>query len=708
MDLHPTAWETFHGKNVRLTVCHGSRSHVNAPRLLQDSERVIDCLTTLLKPDAPRDHMSLHILLADPTDLLAEELPVEFDQTTGTGEFCRIVCVASNDEPFGVPIEPAVSELLNHWFGRTVSKSQSLVAGISGYVSACAMVGPPLAEADRWVKSELDSGRFVTILNCVSDSMASKSVARPSWSNAACTSFVGYVIENNGPLALRQYFKYWALRRAMGLRCAAFKQPLAVLEESWLASLRRKSIHGNELRSLLRRMLPLLSEFRWRQFEVLLLTLAAAAYNMVWPIATQRFIRMLAGHLKASTHAVGGSTAIPAYSAGGHEFFIHHVAPFLAVLLVLYVLDAIVTMRRTYAASWINVQVLNKLRERMYSHILDLSHDFYSTAKCADLMARLTDDIQNVQQALQQVTNKSFYQIFTLIGGIITLTFLNASQWQLTASVLVIVPVFAIVYATLKTRNKSASRDQRKRVSQTATATQESLLAHSTVKAFAMQKAALDQYRHRLDAQGKSALRLAILSSLSDLSEDMVTALAQLIIFGVGGYLLLVSPSPGPDHGLGNLAAALLLVKVIFGPITSLSGVGQTMQQAAGAMERVSDLFDEPVAVADKPDAIELTPLTGEIRFSEVNFGYGSPRSILRGLNLSIPAGANVAIVGATGSGKTTIINNPSYAILGRWSQERPHRRSRYSRCHRFVTPQPDRDSISGYFHLRHDCDGKY
>jgi len=642
--------ERLTSKNAHVTFGQDSCSQTDAQRILQETVRVLDSLTTLIQPDPSLESAQVHICLVSSLDEISDELEADIVSQFGPLISSTIYRETSAGLPPVLPVDEIVHLWLNYYYGDAARRSALLSEGLSGYIAATALLGPSIAESDRRVHEELENGHYLSIFALAPSKSPSK--LSGSYGSAAWTSFIAFIINNNGPSAFRHYCEVLNTAQPDSAAMAAFTQPLAVLEEAWLAALRRKSGRKDDLRSLMKRLLPLLREFKWRQGEVVLLTMAAAAYNLVWPISTQRFIHMVAGYLKSYSD----SSRAP-MEASGRLFFLHQVAPFLCVLLVLYIVDALVTMRRTYAASRINVQLLNRLRERMYNHILSLSHDFYTNSKCADLMTRLTDDVQNVQQALQQVTNKSLYQIFTLAGGVIALIVMNRSRWQITTSVLLIVPLFAFIYATLRARNKAASREQRKRVSQTASATLESLLAHSTVKAFNLQLSMFEAYRHRLELQGQSALNLAMLGALSDLSEDMVTALAQLVIFGVGGYMLVVVPSPGPDHGLGELAAALLLVKVIFGPIASLSGVGQTIQQAAGAIERVNDLFDETVAVSDKEGAIDLPRPEKQIRFENVRFGYGSPRATLRGLSMTIPAGANVAIVGATGSGKSTIIN---------------------------------------------------
>jgi ABC-type multidrug transport system fused ATPase/permease subunit len=184
---------------------------------------------------------------------------------------------------------------------------------------------------------------------------------------------------------------------------------------------------------------------------------------------------------------------------------------------------------------------------------------------------------------------------------------------------------------------------------------QQYLTAHAVIKAFRLEEKTLSDYRSRIKALQKSKLQLAVLSALTDLSEDTATALAQLVIFGVGGYLVI--RDGGRGLGVGDLAALLVLAKNIFSPIASLAGIGQTMQQATGAMERVSELFNEPITIRDLPDAKPLSPLDTTIQLENVTFRYGGDRAALNSVTLAIPAGMHVAIVGPSGSGKSSTLN---------------------------------------------------
>ena len=175
-------------------------------------------------------------------------------------------------------------------------------------------------------------------------------------------------------------------------------------------------------------------------------------------------------------------------------------------------------------------------------------------------------------------------------------------------------------------------------------------------KAFRLEDKTLSDYRSRIRSLQKSKLQLAVLSALTDLSEDTATALAQLVIFGVGGYLVI--RDGGRGLGVGDLAALLVLAKNIFSPIASfLPASVKPCSRLRAPMERVSELFNEsPITVYDQPDAKPLAPLTKHIQLDSVTFRYGGDRAALDRVTLSIPAGSHVAIVGPSGSGKSSTL----------------------------------------------------
>ncbi len=619
-----TAWTEFAGKGVTVYARADTYASRRAHEELRNAERFVSALRALLLPDEHKAATPLPIYLLDPAAPLPSSLPAD-----------AVLSSLSADAPGQPPFRAVTEHLLARWLGPQAASPAVLVDGLAGLAAARAKVGAPsVAEADECVQEELDAKRPVVLRG-----------GGEEW-NPAATSFAAFLTQQCGLAAVRQFLAEYDPQRQDKAAQEAFRQPLAVLEEAWLSGLRRRSPGQDALRALLPRLLSLLKPYKAQWAEVLALLTLAAAFNVVAPLAAKFF-----------THAISEYFTHPG-GLSGADFFRQRMAGPLLVFTGLVALEAVVSLRREYAVSRLNLSVLNGLQDNLFRHLLRLGHNFHANpqTKMGDLMTRMTSDLNNVQQALTQVSNKFLYQLLTLAWGIGALVYADRGHLELIGLVLLVVPLFGASYAVLKSQNKAASRENRKRVGESTAALQENLSAHALIKAFGLEERTMAAYRARSDAQQRSALHLAVLSGLSDLSEDIATALAQLIIFGVGGWLVLVHPGGGADHGIGDLTAALLLVKTIFGPIASLSGVGQTVQQASGSIERVNELFDEPVTVDETPQAKPLPPLASAIELREVTFGY-SAQPILNHLTLTVPAGSNVAVVGPSGCGKSTTVN---------------------------------------------------
>jgi len=342
---------------------------------------------------------------------------------------------------------------------------------------------------------------------------------------------------------------------------------------------------------------------------------------------------------------------------GGHgvtvearqHFLDHTLLPSVEMLAVIFLVNAAVWVRRSYVTNWLNQQVMRSLQERMFDHLQKLPASFYLKAQVGDLVSRLISDLNVVQEAMKQLGSSAIYQVLAaLVSGIVMLKLSPV----LGALVLVIVPVFACTFVLLADRFQSASSDMQKLTSATVTNVEESLYAQAIIKAFCLESKARAKYHLHQMAQLKATMRIINLRSYSDLSQVLSLALAQTVILGVGGYMVVAH-----TVSVGTLVAFYQLLPQVFGPVAFLTGVSQNVQLAAGALERVNEVLSEPVTISDRPGARDLEEFRNCIEFSHVEFAYEPGIPILQDVNLTIPVGTSVAFVGPSGSGKSTTIN---------------------------------------------------
>jgi len=627
-------WKAHPGRSVTVYSIPGSYADRRASEVASNAQRAVDELSKLLSPDADRRTEMLKIYVVDPRvdGLNASASNVENPISGATCEGDFIVYVLQPDAPAEPIVKPITPLLISHWFGEDAASARAIVEGIGCFVASKIQAGPSVAESDAWVRDEIKARRPISVLSSIS---ASESAADPNAHAMAFTSFTSYLIANYGWASVRTLLTGYDRNRPDQSVIAVYYHPMGVLQENWLSALRKKAGGKDVLQTLIPQLLPLLRPYRRQQAELVLLLLVAAGTNVAPPVLIKQITNLIKHH--------SGNVLPP-------EFW-----NFIGILISVYIINALVSMRRAYAINSLNLTILNNLQMRMFALLQRLPHSYYSRAKLGDVMSRLTGDLDNVQTALAQLTNKGIYQIVLLMCGIFAL-FFTATNWVLRLSILSIIPLFWVTYSLLRSHNKAASQEQRARVGQTSSTAQEILAAQAqgVIKAFGMEDRVTAQYGNRIDVQRRSKLKLTMLSALTDLSEDSATALAQVLIFAVGGWMVMKHIGKMEE---GDLVGSALLIKYILGPVASLSGIGQTLQQATGAMDRVTEIFEEPVLLEDKPNALPLPPVSGAVEMEGIQFGYESHRPILRNISLKIPAGANVAFVGTSGSGKSTIIN---------------------------------------------------
>lgn len=600
-----STWERTAGKGVAVHVVEGSYPARRAALELREAERTVAALNELLAPMDDRRGEAVDIYLTDVGDGDEQNRsPAPNDEA--------IVRLVQPDGP-GRPIAYPLTRLLVHrWFGPQAASATLFVNGIAGVVGARSESGPRLEEVDDRMRAELRAGHPVSVLGSDTEEVA--------------TSFLGFLLRGHGVEPLREFLAAYDPERRDHAAMTAYQRPLAALDELWQADLRELSGVRATFRALFSHLVPLLKP-EWRRWlEIFAYMLVGIGYTIAIPLSFKYLF----------------DTVIPDRSVG-------RLGVFVAVLFAIFVANAFIIVRRSYVTALVNQRVLFGLQERMFERLQRLSHDFYGRAKVGDLMSRLSQDLNTVQEATTAVLAQGVFLVLCAAAAAITAIVLSP---LLGALVLVVVPLFSLSYLLLLSRIRAASREVQTVYGQVASTMHENLSAHSLVKALGLERRAIASYRARLDGLLRAIMRIALLSSIFEASVGMAVTLGQLLVLGVGGYLVIEG-----HLTVGTLVAFVGLLPTFFQPISTLADVGQQIQRATGAIDRMLEVLDEPISVPDKPDAPAVPPVTREIRLEHVDFGYDADRQILQDLTMTIPAGSHVAIVGPSGSGKSTVVN---------------------------------------------------
>ena len=688
---HAIRWQQHAGKRVTLHAPEGSLAAQAATRYLRPADGIVDELEKLLDPPKDKATERVDIYMIDPLPEIPSALTG--DRSAGNGAAADrqaslmgagasgVMHLVQPEEPAGA-MAPAMAELLvRRWFGPDASLASELVVGIGALAAARAGASPPIEETDQWVRDEITAGRKISIFGggaseegevdmervSEEDLAALGMTAPPAGSEpepepepepeaeppaadegpppAAAASFVNFLIAQTDPTSLKRYFEAFTPARKDEAANAVFRRPLANLEEQWQKSMGAQT-KGPGMIGFFKFIGPLLKPHMFSYIETVVYMVITAVFGVMIPLVTGCLVDALArANLPGGGPEPGGLCGVvaPTLTAG-------RLVPIVLILVFIYLLEQGIEVRRALVEAKLYNRIGLTLREKLFGHLLKLSHRFYGNARVGDVASRLSNDLDSLQAGVQQVFSGGVFMF--LMSSIAAITALLKS-WMVGLLLLMIVPVFVLANRFLGARIAKRSLELAELHGESADVLQESLSAHAVVKAYSLESRVMGSYVGKLNLLIRSAIRLMLTGHLYEGTIRFSTTLAQLMVLTVGSLLVINGTIPDP----GTLVALMLLLPSIIVPMTQLADIGQTIQSASGSFIRAQQILQEPVDIADKEGASELPPIEKEIRFEDITFGYDSDRLILDGLNLTIAHGTNVAIVGPSGSGKSTVVN---------------------------------------------------
>ena len=302
---------------------------------------------------------------------------------------------------------------------------------------------------------------------------------------------------------------------------------------------------------------------------------------------------------------------------------------------------------QTYLTGWVGERILADLRIKLFGHLQRLSLGFFERNRAGVIISRLTNDVEALDQLVTDGVTTLVQSTLTLIGTAILLFVLD---WRLALATLAVIPVMSAGTILFRIYSSRAYAAVRERLGLVTATLAEDIAGMRIVQAFTREDRNIEHFREVAGHYREANMQTVVLNALYFPFVDLVSSVALAVVLGYGGHLYFQE-----DLTLGTLFAFLLYVQNFFDPVQQLSQLYSTFLSATAALDKIMDVLDEEPQVVDGPDARELPPVEGHVRFEHVRFGYGDGPDVLHDLDLDVPAGTTVALVGHTGAGKSTI-----------------------------------------------------
>jgi ATP-binding cassette, subfamily B, multidrug efflux pump len=335
---------------------------------------------------------------------------------------------------------------------------------------------------------------------------------------------------------------------------------------------------------------------------------------------------------------------------GRHGTDFHHVAQILAVVLALNIGSAICALFQARITATLVQQAVFRLRGEVQAKLSRLPLSYFDRQPRGEILSRVTNDIDNLQQSMQQTLSQLVTSILTIIG---VLTLMFVISWELALIALVTVPGSAVAMRKIAKRAQPQFINQWKFTGRLNGQIEEMYTGHALVAAFGQRETALQTFTEQNEALYNASYRAQFISGTIQPVMMFVSNLNYVLVAVVGGLLI-----AGGTLTLGAVTAFIQYSRQFSQPLTQVASMANMLQSGVASAERVFALLDAAEMDADPAEpARPVGVVAGRVEFQDVSFRYAPDRPLIEHVSLTVEPGQTVAIVGPTGAGKTTLVN---------------------------------------------------
>ncbi len=320
--------------------------------------------------------------------------------------------------------------------------------------------------------------------------------------------------------------------------------------------------------------------------------------------------------------------------------------------LVVMVISNLIAVVETYMNTWVAQHIAFDMRNQMYAHIQRMPQSFFTSNMQGDIITRMTSDISGVQSVISGTMTSIFSNVCTIV---VTATALFQKNWVLAIIGLAMVPLLSFPTISVGKRRwkiASLSQEQADKMNQHLNETL-SISGQQLTKLFTKEKQQYDDYVSVNEKCTKLTIRERMAGMWFWRVMNIVTGMGPLLIYLVGGFIMM--KIPGSTLTVGDITVIVTLLNRLYRPVDQLFGIQVDIVRSMALFERIFEYYDKQPDIVSPQNPKTPDKILGEIEFCDVHFRYNPEKEILKGISFNIPVGKTLAVVGASGAGKSTI-----------------------------------------------------
>ncbi|PWX59284.1 multidrug ABC transporter ATP-binding protein [Clostridium perfringens] len=318
------------------------------------------------------------------------------------------------------------------------------------------------------------------------------------------------------------------------------------------------------------------------------------------------------------------------------------------ILVALYLVSPLFGIIQSFIMSGVAQKVSYNLRKQISEKMDTLPLNYFDTRTNGEVLSRITNDVDTVNQTLNQSLSQIITSVVTLIGVLIMMFSIS---WIMTLATFIILPVSMVLISLVVKKSQKYFKSQQEYLGHLNGQVEEVYGGHNIMKAFNREEASTKDFDELNNTLYKSAWKSQFLSGMMMPIMSFVGNLGYVLVSILGGWLTIKSVIT-----VGDIQAFIQYVRSFNQPISQMAQVANIMQSTAAAAERVFEFLDEEDEVKDPVNSVDPSEIRGEVEFEDVHFGYNEDKIIINDFSVDVKPGQKVAIVGPTGAGKTTIV----------------------------------------------------